>query len=86
MRVLLLTCVCVFVFSAPALACRGLWEYPETISKVGQLDMTSVKKAAYKKRLDDGFALHELGRASKNRSQMTEAVKLLDQIKLELGN
>jgi len=85
MRLLLLACACVVMFSTTASACRGLWEYPETMAKVAKLDMTPAKKAVYKKRLDDGFALHERGRSSKNRSQMKEAVKLLDDIKIEIG-
>jgi hypothetical protein len=54
------------------------------MAQLAQADMTPADKQAYKKRLDDGFALHERGRESQDRSLMKEAVKILDDIKADI--
>ena len=74
MKLLLLVCACFVLLSAPATACRGLWEYPQTIGQLAQSDLPASRKEQYKKTLEDGFALHERGRAQKNRDMMREAV------------
>ena len=84
MKLILLVFVCVVLLSAPASACRGLWEYPQTMKQLAMMDMKPAAKKAYKKRLHDGFAIHERGHASKNKRMMKEAVGILDQIKLEI--
>ena len=61
-------------------------EYPQTMKQVSQADMTPVKKTAYQRRLKEGFALHERGRSAKNGDLMKKAVKLLDDIKIEIDN
>ena len=86
MKAVLLACACAVLMSAPASACRGLWEYPETIGKLSKVEMPATEKAAYKKKLEDGFALHERGRVGKDRSLMKQAVDILDGIKVEIGN
>ena len=81
MRTLLLASVCVLLLSGPSLACRALWEYPETIAQLAKAEIPAEKKLSYKQRLDKGWALHEKGRAEKKRSLMIESNKMLDEIK-----
>ncbi len=49
------------------------------------MDLPASDKEKYKKTLDDGFALHERGRTSKNRDMMREAVGILDDIKIKIA-
>ena len=84
MRFVLIAIACAVLISAPASACRGLWEYPETMNKLTAVDLPVAEKAAYRKSLDAGWALHKQGRAEKNRSLMKEAVKMLDDIKTKI--
>ena len=86
MRLLLVVSALAVMISAPANACRGLWEFPQTIAQVAQADLPASQKNEYKKVLEDGFALHERGRAQKNRDLMKEAVGILDGIKAKIGN
>ena len=85
MRLLLIAVACAILISAPASACRGLWEYPETMNKLTTVDLPVGEKAAYKKSLDAGWALHKQGRAEKNRALMKESVRILDDIKAKIG-
>ena len=85
MRLLLVVSALAVMVSAPANACRGLWEYPQTIAQVAQSDLPASQKDEYKKILADGFALHERGRTAKNRDLMKEAVGILDGIKVKIG-
>lgn len=85
MRMLLLACAGVLTFSTDASACRALWEYPQTMAQVAELNMTPVDKEAYKQKLEAGFALHERGRAAQDIDLMKEAVKLLDDIKIDIA-
>lgn len=81
MKAVLLASVCVLLLSNPSLACRALWEYPETIGQLAKSEMPAEQKQSYKQKLDEGWALHEKGRTEKNRALMIDAVKMLDEIK-----
>lgn len=81
MKAALLAVVCVLLLSSPSLACRALWEYPETIGQLARSEMPAEQKQSYRQKLDRGWALHEKGRAEKNRSLMRESTKMLDEIK-----
>ena len=85
MRFLLVVAALAVMISSPAYACRALWEYPQTIGQLAQLDLPAAQKEEYKKVLEDGFALHERGRTTKNRDLMKEAVGILDGIKVKMG-
>ena len=81
MKTLLLASVCILLLSSPSLACRALWEYPETIGQLAKSEMPAEQKQSYRQKLDKGWALHEKGRTEKNRGLMVDAVKILDEIK-----
>ncbi len=85
MRFLLVVSALAVVISSPAFACRALWEYPQTIAQVAQMDLPASQKDEYSKVLEDGFALHERGRTAKNRDMMREAVGILDGIKIKIA-
>ena len=85
MRFLLAAAAVAVMISSPASACRALWEYPQTISQLAQSDLPAAQKQEYMKVLEDGRALHERGRAEKNRALMKEAVGILDGIKVKIG-
>lgn len=85
MRIVLLVCACVLVYSSPASACRALWEYPTAMEQLAKADMTPADKETYKKKLDEGWATHERAKTNSDRTLMRESVKLLDDIKLKMS-
>jgi hypothetical protein len=84
MRCLLLTVAIAAVISAPAHACRALWEYPAAMEQVAKADMLAEEKKAYQKKLDEGWAVHNRGRMMGDPALMLESVKMLDKIKANL--
>ena len=81
MKALLLASVCVLLLSSPSLACRALWEYPETIAQLERSEIPAKQKQSYRQKLDEGWVIHEKGRAEQKRSLMRESTKMLDEIK-----
>jgi hypothetical protein len=85
MRLVLLACAFAVLISAPALACRAVWEYPETMSRLTKADLPDADKQAYKKALDDGWVIHQRGKKQSNRDLMRQSVKILDEIKAKIS-
>ncbi len=85
MRVVLLACTFAILISAPALACRAVWEYPETMSRLAEADLPDADKQDYKKALDDGWVIHQRGKTQDDRDLMKQSVEILDEIKAKIG-
>ncbi len=85
MKTLLLTCACVALFSASALACRGTAEYPQIAVQLAQSDLSAADKEALAKRLQEGEALHRRGHELDNIDLMKESLKVLDDIKAKIA-
>lgn len=85
MRLFILACACAFMVSAPASACRGLWEYPETMNKLAMTELPGDAKGAFQKRLEAGWALHQKAKKEIDPDLMRESVHILDEIKSELA-
>ena len=85
MRVVLLACAFAVLISTPALACRAVWEYPETMSRLAEVDLPDADKQAYKKALDDGWVIHQRGQEQSNRDLMKQSVAILDEIKTKIS-
>jgi len=85
MRLVLFTCACFVLLASQASACRGLWEYPDTMKQLANMEMEPVAKKAYEKRLEDGYTVHQDGHASKDKDKMKEAISILDKIKSEMA-
>ena len=85
MRVVLLVCACMLIYSVPASACRALWEYPEAMEQLANADLTVTDKETYLKRLEEGWAIHQRGKANSDRTLMIQSVKILDDIKAKVA-
>jgi hypothetical protein len=84
MRLFMLAWACAVLVSGPASACRGLWEYPETMQRLAMTELPGDAKRAFQKRLEAGWALHQKAEKDVNPDLMRESVDILDQIKSEL--
>ena len=84
MRVILLACAFAVLVSAPALACRAVWEYPETMSRLSEAVLPEADKQAYKKALDEGWVIHQRGKEQDSSDLMKQSVKILDEIKAKI--
>ena len=85
MRLVLVACAMVALVSSPASACRGLWEYPQAMTRLAQLDITVDQRNDYKKALDAGWDMHQLSQQRMDPDLMKESVRMLDEIKAKLG-
>lgn len=85
MKSLMLALACVALISSPALACRGVVEYPAARAQLAQADMTPAEKAALTKKLDAGWALHQQGHREIDPKKMKESIEILDAIKAKIG-
>ncbi len=85
MRTLLLAGACVIFVSGSALACRATAEYPEVF---GQLEASTIapdRLEVLREQLSQGQAIHEEGHRLNEMAKMDEGIRILDEIKLKLG-
>ena len=85
MKTLLLTCACIVLSSATALACRGTAEYPQVAVQLEQSDLSAADKEALAKTLQAGEAIHRRGHELDSRDLRQESLKILDEIKAQIG-
>ena len=85
MKTLLLTCVCITLFSATALACRGTAEYPQVAVQLAQSDLSVTDKEALAKSLQAGEAIHRRGHELDSQELRQESLKILDEIKTKIA-
>ncbi len=85
MRTLLLAGACVIFVSGAALACRGTTEYPEVFQKLDSSTIALERKAEFGDQLSQGQAIHDEGHRLNEMAKMDEGIRILDEIKLKLG-
>ena len=86
MKTLLLASACAMLLAAPAMACRGIAEYPEIAAQLANLDLPAEQKEALSKRLEEGVALHRKGHDIGDTELRKKSLKILDEIKIEIAN
>jgi hypothetical protein len=85
MKTFLLSSACVMLFAAPALACRGTAEYPETAQLLAESNLSHEQKEEYQKRLEEGATMHRQGHDLNDPALRTESLKILDDIKVQIA-
>jgi hypothetical protein len=85
MKTLLLTCACVALVTAPALACRGTAEYPQVAVQLAQSDLPAADKEALAKSLQAGETIHRRGHELDSQDIRQESLKILDDIKAKIA-
>ncbi len=85
MRYLLPVCIGAILLSSPVMACRGTVEYSDVKARLAMADLPAADKAAYGKKLEEGWALHESGHHGDNKELRKKSLKILDEIKVKVG-
>ena len=85
MKTLLLTCACIALFSATALACSGTAEYPQVAVQLAQSDLSAADKEVLAKSLQAGEAIHRRGHELDSQELRQESLKILDDIKAKIA-
>ena len=85
MKTLMLTCACIALFSATALACRGTAEYPQVAVQLAQLDRPAAEIEYLAKSLQVGDSLHRRGHELDSQDLRQESLKILDEIKTKIA-
>ena len=85
MRTMLLASAFIVVIAGPALACRGMVEYPQVITQLEQSSMPSEQKDDLMAQLLVGHALHQEGHRQGEKAKRAAALRILDWIKSEIG-
>lgn len=85
MKTLLLAGVCAMLMAAPAFACRGTAEYPETAAQLAESDLLPAQKEEFKKKLEEGEALHRRGHELNDAALRQESLKILDDIRAKIA-
>lgn len=85
MKTLLLAGACVVLLATPAFACRGTAEYPETAAQLAKSNLPQAQKEEYKKKLEQGEALHRRGHELNDAALRRESLKILDDIKAKIA-
>jgi hypothetical protein len=73
------------VASAPALACRATGEYPQAFQQLERSTLSQEQRIELKDRLEKGQAIHDQAHRDNDREKMRESLRILDEIKAELG-
>ena len=85
MRLLLIAIACMVVVSGPALACRATDEYPQAFQRLEQLRTSPERRTELEGRLKKGQAIHDKAHRDDDREKMRDSLRILDQIKAEMG-
>ncbi len=85
MKTLLFATACIVVISGPALACRGTVEFPEVSTQLEQSNISPERLNELIERLSQGQAMHEEGHSQGDGSKMSSSLRILDEIKREIG-
>ncbi len=84
MRTFLIAAVLV-LFAAPALACRGTTEYPQTAERLKGTEMPADEKSEMTERLNKGWQLHSQGHQTGDMDAVSRSLRILDGVKDQLG-
>ncbi len=85
MRTLLLAGACVILISSSALACRGTMEFPQVTEQLQSSTMSPERLTDLLEQLNLGAAIHEEGHSLNDMAKKDESLRILDEIKLKLG-
>ncbi len=90
MRLLLIAIACLVVISGPALACRAVKEYPQAFQRLEELTISPERQAEFEERLRKGQAIHDQvmhddSYSQDDKEKMRESLRILDEIKTEMG-
>ncbi len=85
MKPLLFATACIVVISGPALACRGTVEFPEVSTQLEQSDISSERMDELIQLLSQGQTLHEEGHSQGDGGKMGAGLRILDEVKREIG-
>ena len=85
MKPLLIATACFVVITGPALACRGTVEFPEVSTQLEQSDISSERMDELIQRLSQGQAMHEEGHSQGDGGKMGAGLRILDEVKREIG-
>ena len=85
MRALILANACIVVVSGPALACRGISEYPEAERQLEQSKISPEQKNKLMEQLSQGKAMHKDAHRKGDMTKMGDSIHILDGIKSRMG-
>ena len=85
MRTLLLAAVGVIFVSSSALACRATAEYPEVFEQLEASTIAPDRLDVLRELLGEGQKIHDEGHSLNDMSKMGEGIRILDEVKLKLG-
>lgn len=73
------------LISAPAWACRGTEEFPETATQIQQSQLPEADKAQMSIELGRGREMHDAAHEANDTEKMGESLRILDSIREKLG-
>lgn len=85
MRKLFLMTAILSMLSAPAWACRGTEQYPETADMIQQSQLPEADKATLSIELGRGREMHDAAHEANDTEKMNESLEILDSIREKLG-
>ncbi len=85
MKALILVGAFAILVSGSALACRGTTEFPEAFQQLENSSLPSGEAMILKEQLTAAQALHDEGHHHGNDMKISEAIRILDAIKIKIG-
>ncbi len=90
MKLSLIAIAGMVVVSGPALACRAVNEYPQVFQRLEELTISPGQRAELEERLGKGQAIHDQvihddSYSQGDKEKMRESLRILDEIKQEIG-
>ncbi len=85
MKTLVLAIAAVVLVSGTALACRGTTEFPDIGARLQSLTLSAARMQDLKAELTRGQSMHEEGHRIGDGSKMSKSLRILDDIKRQIG-
>ncbi len=85
MRYLLLTGVCLVLFSGSALACRGTAEFPQVNEQLQSSNLEAERLDTLLQQLAEGTLMHDEAHQQGNMSKMGQSIRILDDVKEKMN-
>ena len=85
MKNLILAAVIVLLSTAPALACLGVTEFPETEKLLDGLNLSAEDRAELMKDFRKGERIHTEGHETNDMNKMGQSMMILEGVKKQIG-
>ena len=85
MKTLVLAIAATVLLAGTALACRGTTEYPDLAARLQSLTLSPARMQELKAELNRGQSMHEEGHRIGDGSKMGNSLRILDDIKRQIG-